>query len=167
MSDTVLPEQMVVLSGETLKDVVGGTQETTTAVDGLLSQLPDEVAVAVTLPPAYKSDVPRLLTVQLPDATVAELPICVPSMNSLITSPFVPEPLTEEPPSKMGLVVMATAFVVLVPTVIVLEKGLVVPPDAVALAEMISPVTKLIPVPAVHVPFEATVVVEPWAVPFL
>jgi hypothetical protein len=80
MLDTVVPEHIVVLSGETLKDVVGATQETTTAPDALLSQLPDEVAVTVTRPPAYKSNDPKPLIVQPPEVTVVELTIWTPSM---------------------------------------------------------------------------------------
>lgn len=67
----------------------------------------------------------------------------------------------------IGDVVTETAFVVFPPTVMVFENALCIPPEIVAFAEITSPGIKLIPVPAVHVPLEATVVVDPWATPFL
>ena len=87
-------------------------------------------------------------------------------MYKLMTSPFVPVPLTEAAHSYIGDVVIATVFDDFVPTTTEFEAALNERHVLDAFAVIVLPKPMLIPVEAVQVPFANTVVVDPSATPF-
>ena len=138
-----------------------------TPAEAAPSQFDPVNALAVTTPPVYKSQTaPNPDMVQIPPETVAVPPICIPSINKLTTSPFVPVPLTDAEHSNIGFVDIVTVFVDLVFTTNALEAGLKAKHELDAFAVIVLPKAILIPDEAVQVPFARTVVGAPSAVPF-